>query len=92
MPRMSHSMGGPWCRYAKRDEALRSSSRATAKACRRMARVRVDKHLRNNLLFEDGTSPGWPLLKALAPQQSRVNWRVWSGVEARRKACRDGRG
>ncbi|WP_164891873.1 hypothetical protein [Mesorhizobium sp. M5C.F.Ca.IN.020.32.2.1] len=57
-----------------------------------MARVRVDKHLRNNLLFEDGTSPGWPLLKALAPQQSRVNWRVWSGVEARRKACRDGRG
>ncbi|WP_192359688.1 hypothetical protein [Mesorhizobium mediterraneum] len=85
-PRTSHSLGGPWCHYTKRDEAFAVFVTHNGERVHEvMARVWADKRLRSNLIFDDGKSPGWPLLKALAPQQPDFVKEVWREAVAQER-------
>ncbi|TGQ04885.1 MULTISPECIES: hypothetical protein [unclassified Mesorhizobium] len=85
--RTSHSIGGTWCHYGKRDEAFAEFvAHDGEKVYQVLAKVWADHSLRNNLLYGDWDGPGWPLLKALAPQQPNFVKQIW------REAVTHGRG
>ncbi|MES0110029.1 hypothetical protein [Mesorhizobium sp. M0013] len=86
-PRTSHSIGGTWCHYSKRDEAFAEFVAHNGDQVHQvLAKVWADHRLKNNLLFGDWDGPGWPLLKALATQQPNFVKQIW------REAVTHGRG
>lgn len=84
--RTSHTMGSTFCIYTQRDEAFAQFvARNSDRVHETLARIWGDKKLRNNLVFDDGDSPGWPLLKALAPYRPDFVKTVWREAVGRER-------
>ena len=80
VPRTSRSFGGSFVRFRDRDAAYAAYYAEDADAAVRLIRTAwEDKALRDNIIWEHGEGPAWPLVIALAPTEPGLVKDIWRG-------------
>lgn len=80
VPRTSRSFGGDFVHFRDRDAAFATYQAEEPDAAVRLIRTAwEDKALRDNIIWEHGEGPAWPLVAALVPTEPGLVKEVWRG-------------
>lgn len=81
VPRTSHGFGADRAYYVDRDEAYAAYVAAEPDQAAALLRgAWEDAKTRQNIVFDHGGGPTWPLLQALAPSDPDLVKEIWRGV------------